>query len=177
MHPAQPSNDNRPAEFDRALLAYTPALKKLAAKLLPTKPQHEREDLLQATLLKAIEDWRKYRPENSPYTWLQFLMRGINQDAISKARTAAKHRPELLHRAVRRTPPNQEHATDVSLVMSRVPWNRVDDIVAIGMGAFYRETAAERGISVERARQRVETARAALARAANDADTRRALAA
>lgn len=173
----QPSNDNRPAEFDAALLAYTPALKKLAAKLLPTKPQHEREDLLQATLLKAIEDWRKYRPANSPYTWLQFLMRGINQDAISKARTAAKHRPELMHRVVRRTPPNQEHATDVSLVMSRVPWNRVDDIVAIGMGAFYRETAAERGISVERARERVETARAALVKASNDAEARRALAA
>lgn len=171
------ANDNRPAEFDAKLVAYMPALRKLAAKLLPTKPQHAREDLVQATLLKALEDWRKYRPGNSPYTWLQFLMRGINQDAISKAITAAKHRPELLHRSQGRTLPNQEHATDVSLVLSRVPANRLDDILAIGMGALYRETAAERGISVSRARERVLSARDALDKAAARADARRALAA
>lgn len=172
-----PSNDNRPAEFDAALLKYTTGLANLAMKLRPTASRQDREDLVQATLLKALEVWQTYRTDKSPYTWLRYLMRAIAYDDAERQGKIAKLKLRLPGVSVTITEPNQEWATDLALVTSQIAPELRDDMLDLAAGAQLAEPAARRGVSRERIRQMVDRERERLEALARRADTRRALAA
>lgn len=177
MSPTHPSNDNRPAEFDARMVAYIPGLQKLARRLRPTASEETREDLVQATLCKAFETWRSYRTENSPYTWLQFLMRNESREDIERAEKRGKLKLRLPGVSITVTEPNQEWATDLALVTRQIAPYLRDDMLDLAAGAMLAEPAARRGVSRERVRQMIDRERERLEALARRADTRRALAA
>ncbi|CAN7601405.1 sigma-70 family RNA polymerase sigma factor [Bosea sp. LjRoot237] len=169
----QPANDNRPAEFDAAILAYVPGMHKLARRLRPEAPGHVREDLVQATLCQAFATWRSYRPENSPYTWLQFIMRDLSRDDIKRQQKTAAFKLSLAGVSVRTTPPNQEHAADLALVVGRISPELRADMLDVAQGAPLAEPASRRGTSRQRVEQILKRERARLAGLERQADTRR----
>ncbi|WP_100961026.1 sigma-70 family RNA polymerase sigma factor [Bosea sp. FBZP-16] len=170
---AQPANDNRPASFDQAMLAYLPSLANLAKKLRPTASRQDREDLVQATLCKAFETWRSYRTDKSPYTWLRFIMRSQSRDDLERRQKAADFKLRLPGVSVTITEPNQEHAADLALVADQIAPDLREDMLDMAAGALLAEPAARRGITRERARQMFERERERLASLARRADTRR----
>ena len=172
-----PSNDNRPAEFDRAIVAYIPGLNKLARRLRPEAPQHDRDDLVQQTLCKALETWRSYRTDKSPYTWLQFIMRDISRNDIERQQKGADFKLRLRGVSVTVTEPNQEHAAGVTQALSMIAPDLRSDMLAVAMGAPLAEPAARRGTSRQRIDQIFTRERERLEGLARRADTRRALAA
>lgn len=168
-----PANDNRPASFDAALLAYLPSLAGLAMKLRPTASRQDREDLVQATALKALEVWHSYRTDKSPYTWLRYLMRAIAYDDAERQGKIAKLKLQLPGVSVTITEPSQEHAADLALVSSQIAPDLRGDMLDMAAGGLLAEPAARRGITRERTRQMFERERERLASLARRADTRR----
>lgn len=173
----QPSNDNRPAEFDAQLVRYLPGLHKLAIKLRPLNRNDERDELVQATLCKALEAWRSYRPENSPYTWLQYLMRSINQVDIKKAKQQREIASRMAGAEYQAALPSQEHSVALSDVLAGMAPDIRDDMVEVAMGSDMAVVGARRGVTRERVRQVFAAERARWASLERRADTRRALAA
>lgn len=157
MQPEAANNNTpRPAEFDARVMAYMPALKKLAIKLVPAG---QREDLIQDVLLWALANWRKFRPDGGFYNWLTLNMRGIAQNkrrsAEARARTAPLADDPYMRRAAAvGAPATQEDglaARDVIAKLARSREGRV--MIRRGLGDTLAEVGKRRGIGAERARQ------------------------
>lgn len=177
MHPAQPANDNRPAEFDRLITRYIPGLHALAIKLRPTASQDTHDELVQDTLCKAFSVWHQYRPGSTPMPWLRFLMRAINRDTlagIGRQRDIASRIGTTPFQAIL---PNQEDAADLSIMLCTISPDLRDDMLDVAQGGDMAQVGARRGVSRERVRQIFNAERARWAALATRADTRRALAA
>lgn len=177
MPAPHPSNDNRPAEFDRLVTSYIPGLHALAKRLRPTAPQDTHDELVQDTLCKALSVWHQYRPGSTPMPWLKFLMRAINRDAlksISRQREIASRLASVPFQAIL---PNQEDATDLSIMLGTISPDLRDDMLDVAQGGDMAQVGARRGVSRERVRQIFNAERARWAALATRADTRRALAA
>ena len=172
----QPSNDNRPAEFDAQLVRYLPGLRALALRLRPSTPPDEREDLVNSTVLKALENWHKYRTGASPFPWLSLLMRGIARDELDKAKALKRTATHMLGAEFQAHLPSQEHAADVRMVMSQITPGLRAEFVEIAMGTPCAHLAAGRGVTKQRMDQIIWAERHRLAGLATRADTRRALA-
>lgn len=172
-----PANDNRPAEFDKQLVAYLPGLHKLAIKLRPLNRNDEREELVQATICKALEAWRSYRPENSPYTWLQYLMRSINQTDIKKTKQQREIASRMAGAELQSALPNQEHAVMLADVVAGMSPDLRGDMLEVAMGSDMAQVGERRGVTRERVRQILAAERARWSSLERRADTRRALAA
>lgn len=169
------ANDNRPASFDAAILAYLPALKKLARRLRPLNKDDEREELVQATIVKALDWWQKYRTDKSPYTWLQFLMRGISRDEME--RSNKQYAAFAAVRPIERTtPPNQEHAAALSMALRSIRPDLRSDMLALAEGGDFRAVGGLRGVSKQRVEQIVKRERERLESLERQADTRRDIA-
>jgi hypothetical protein len=173
----QPANDNRPAEFDKLLVRYLPGLRALSSKLRPMSPPDEREDLVNSTVLKALENWHKYREGSSPFPWLSLLMRGINRNEQDAAKALKRTAAHTMGNAFQATMPNQEHAVDVGFVLGQITPSLRSDLLEIAMGAPCDSLAAGRGVTKQRMHQILQAERLRLAGLATRADTRRALAA
>lgn len=173
----QPSNDNRPAEFDALLVKYLPGLRALAFKLRPSTPADEREDLVNSTILKALENWHKYREGASPFPWLSLLMRGIARDELDKAKALKRTAVHMLDGDFQAHLPNQEHAADIGLVLAQITPSLRAEFVEIAIGTPCAQLAAGRGVTKQRMDQIVKAEQARLRGLATRADTRRALAA
>ncbi len=78
--------DERPAEFDARLMGYLPALYAMAKRLVPPE---KREDLVQDTIAKALQNWRNFREDGGFYNWLRFIIR------------STAHAPKRLKRPLR----------------------------------------------------------------------------
>lgn len=163
----------RPASFDAAILAYVPGMQKLARRLRPEAPRHVLDDLVQSTLCQAFATWRSYRPENSPYTWLQFIMRDLSRDHTRRLRQAAEFKLRLRGVSVTITEPNQEHAADLALAIDRITPAIRSDLIEVAQGAPLAKPAARRGTSRQRIEQILKRERARLAGLERQADTRR----
>lgn len=172
-----PANDNRPAEFDEQLVRYLPGLRALALRLRPSTPLDEREDLVNSTVLKALENWHKYRPGSSPFPWLSLLMRGIARDELDKTKALKRTASRMLGAELQASLPNQEHAADMGLVLAQITPSLRAEFVEIAMGVPCAQLAAGRGVTKQRMDQIVKAEQARLRGLERRADTRRALAA
>jgi DNA-directed RNA polymerase specialized sigma24 family protein len=161
---------NRPATFDKAVMAYLPGLKKLARKLANTAD--ERDELVQDTMAYVFSHWTNFRndpsaPRNGMYNWLTLNMRSIAQGKRQVAANARKNMPkETLAALVGvSTPANQEDIVYANQIVRRLSRSREGRmLVRIGGGEMLKDVAAKRGIGVERVRQLTERAREGLVR-------------
>lgn len=162
----QPDNDNtpRPATFDSHVMAYLPALKKLARKL--TNNDDDREELLQDTLAYALSSWRNFRadsskPKSGIYNWLTLNMRALAQ---RNRRRAASGSHGALGDWDKPVAANQEdiaYANGIIRTLTRTREGRM--LVWRGRGDTLGEIGKRRGISANRVQQLVDKARARLA--------------
>jgi len=163
----------RPASFDAAIPAYVPGLRKLAKRLRPESSRDDIDDMVQEALVRALASWRKYRTENSPYTWLKFFVRTISQEANDRAARHAQLAQALAGTSLEIALPNQEHAAELSLLAERMTPGLRGDILAIAQGAAYKEVAAPRNTSRQRIEQLIKQERARWSAAERRADARR----
>lgn len=142
-----PTNDNRPAAFDAALLGWRPLLSKVAAKLVP---HDQREELVQDTLVYGMQNWRTYNNRYSLGGWLVFKMRGIasNMRRVKKLRQADA---AMLDRVP--VAQQQEDITYANQVLEAIPVDRRAVMHKIAAGCHNREAGASIGVGAERARQ------------------------
>lgn len=155
----------RPKEFDKAVMAYMPALTKLARKL--TNTADEREDLVQDTMAYVFSHWTNFRgepstPKNGMYNWLTLNMRSLAQGKRKVASNARKNMPKANESALTSmaTAPRQEDIAYANQVVRRLSRSREGRmLVRLGGGEMLKDVAAKRGIGVERVRQLTERAR------------------
>lgn len=156
----------RPKEFDAKVMAYLPALKKLARKLA----NNDADELVQDTFIYVLSHWQNFRgdpaqPKSGFYNWLTLNMRSIAQGRRGKERTQRKYMPvkndpDGYVLANVSTAPRQEDITYANQVVRRLSRSREGRmLVRLGGGEMLKDVAAKRGIGVERVRQLTERAR------------------
>lgn len=149
--PPAPANDNRPPEFDAAVMAYLPGLRRFASRL-----EHDREiaaDLVTDTIAEAFEKYENYRGGDL-WAWLRWQMRRVNNRGyVSRNRAPAT---VALDGADSATPASQEVCVDLSNVVSMLPGR--DGVVALrhAMGDTYEEIAGDIGVTKQRVEQIVK---------------------
>lgn len=161
----------RPAAFDAAVMAYRPALIKLARKITNTKD--EQDELVQDTLLYVFGHWTNFRndptaPKNGMYNWLTLNMRSIAQGKRQVAANKKKNMPAAGETALvgLSTPARQEDITYAGQIVRRLSRSRDGRmLVRLGKGEKLREIGARRGVTHERVRQLTERARERLVKA------------
>lgn len=154
-------NNDRPAEFDAKLVAYTEYIKGFIRKIAP---QENTEEVTQDVMLYALEKWHLYRPNDGGFgTWLSWQVRTVVAGYRGKAKTRRKHfseanLDELL--PFRSTEPRQENivmATQTVRKLSRSRGGRM--LVRLATGERMHEIGARRKISHQRVEQLVSRAR------------------
>lgn len=161
MHPTAPSTQ-RTAAFDSAVMAYVPALKKLARKLDKT----DYEELLQDTLTYVFAKWQNFRadpaqPRSGMYSWLTLTMRSIAQ---AKRQLVRPKHVEIANWD-KPVAARQEETVFAGEVLSRLAQTREGRmLVRFAKGEKLREIGKRRGIGAERVRQLIEKARDRLVR-------------
>lgn len=180
--PTQPeaANDNRPAEFDARVLAYMPALKKLAYRF--ERNRQDREDLINETVEVALRRWAGYRPDGGFYGWLVGQMRSVVADVRRRARrhvagpldaafdhnsmddtpmaVSSWHEPTL--------PAEQDNIIELDQVRAAMRPGRAGEmLMRVAAGEEYSTIAADYGVSRQRAHQIVTAERARLRKALN----------
>lgn len=155
----------RPADFDARVMTYMPGLRRLAAKHVP-RPY--REDLVNDTVMYALENWRNYRETGAMWSWLEWTMRGIVTNAAKKAATRDKHvRFVPLTHQDSAIAPAQEGYVRLSEALRGLAAHRHGTVLMRrAMGDTLREIAADRGATKEWVRQMEVSARRELRAAA-----------
>lgn len=150
----QPANDNRPAEFDALMVAYTPGLYQTARTRYHW---HETEDLVQSTLAWALAEWRKYRAGRSPMPWLAGGMANI----VTERKVARDWDAANVERveADALSPPAQEHTTELRQVIGLLGPRDRDVMARVAIGCTLQDIGRAQSVSIERARQLVGRAR------------------
>lgn len=147
-----PANDNRPPEFDARLLAYMPAINKLARRLQPEQP----EDFAHDALVYLLGAWRNFRPDGGFYAWINLNMRAMSAQRHEFNARRNKIRVELTDEmtAVVGQAPRQEDYVAVGEAMAYAQQSREGQIVLRrAMGDSLVEIGADIGITRERVRQ------------------------
>lgn len=150
-----PANDNtpRPTAFDARLLAYLPALRRLAARL-----SKDPEALVNDTVVWALEKHANFRPDGGFYNWLQINMRSIAQAQRKRRRVETV----ALERHDAATQPSQEAAVDLACVRMRLGNRDAVVLARRAAGATLEEIGVDLGVTRERVRQIEERARVEL---------------
>lgn len=164
---------NRPPEFDAALVAYLPGLRKRANFV--TKTNAEAEELLQETVADMLGSWHLCRMETFKM-WAQLKMWQVQFDLRQKAgrmkrRAATVSIDDAAGTSKRETGrasvvpercriyPSQEHAVELAQVidrLSRIP--NGDIVLRRATGELLKDIGAENGTSRENIRQKEERA-------------------
>jgi RNA polymerase sigma factor (sigma-70 family) len=157
-------NDNRPAEFDDAILQWLPFLHKMAARLERNK--QDREDLVNETVATALKRWTGYKQEGSLPGWLAFQMRERvrfmrRQRSVRAASYDAerRHYGKDGHQYIDAlidsigTPARQEDIVCARQVVDALTGRDGDVVLRHAMGDTLEEIGAGMGVTRERARQ------------------------
>lgn len=167
----QPNNDNnqRPAEFDAAVLSYMPALRTLAKKYIPAD---KREDVIQDVLAYIFKTWRGYHGDgygqgSGFFSWLRWCFRSVTGN-YKQRRTLPMAYGSKADEALRTATvmASQERALVASDLLARCEGREGIVLLRRGCGEGLKEIGADMGITRERVRQLEVAGRAKLAKVA-----------
>lgn len=154
--------ETRPKSFDDRVLSYLPALKALAARM--EKMPHNRQDLINDTIVSALQRWQSFREDGAMFSWLKFTMRGIQSNrAKMRAGRLAK---SILMGVKTFSEPNQEHYADLSIAFDKLSGVKHGDVLLkSAVGNTDISIAHELGMSKQNVNKRILAARANLVNA------------
>ncbi|MDQ7264160.1 sigma-70 family RNA polymerase sigma factor [Paracoccus sp. PS-1] len=147
------------------ILGHIPALRAYSRALCRSVP--DAEDLVQETLLRAIENAHRYRPGTNMRAWLFTIMRNrflTNCQKAARERTGAADCASLLAQ-VR---PGQEwhlQATELQAALREMPRHYREAIILVGaLGETYLDAARILDCDIGTIKSRVNRARSMLRR-------------
>jgi len=151
-------NDNRPADFDARLLAYTPFIRKKANRWCALHPSNgEPEDFIQDVMAEALRRGATYSKNYAFGTWIRLICshaiarrkRGSGAD-----KRAAGRRVAIDAAASVSTPAPQQAYAELSETLRNLSGTRDSEILLrIAMGDELHEIGDDLGLSKERVRQ------------------------
>ena len=156
--PLVAANDNnlRSPEFDRKLLAYEPALRRLARKIT-------KNELFQSAMVVMLRRHRECRLETF-WTWAVLCVRGTAQEFVrtnsTKSRSAEVCSLSAFEELPGSTDPHQEDGTDLSRVISLLKGRNGTMLMRRAMGETLEAIGNDHGLTKERVRQIVIKERA-----------------
>lgn len=148
------------------ILGYIPALRAYARALC--RSVTDADDLVQETLLRAIENAHRYQPGTNMRAWLLTIMRNrffTNCHKAARERTGAADCASLLPQVK----PGQEwhmQAREMATALREMPIHYREAIILVGaLGESYLDTARILGCDIGTVKSRVNRARALLRQA------------
>lgn len=170
--PLVAANDNNPRspEFDRKLLAYEPALRRLARKI--TKNEDAADELFQSAMVVMLRRHRECRIETF-WTWASFCVRNAAQEHI-KHNSAVKRTADVVSISAFEKMPGsvdaaQENGTDLAHVLTLLSGRGGKMVLRVAMGETLEAIGKDYGIGKERVRQLVVRERARVQRILREA--------
>lgn len=161
--PPKAANDNNPRdpEFDRKLLAYEPALRRLARKI--AKHDDAAEELFQQAMVLMLHRHANCRLETF-LTWASFCVRNAAQEHI-KHNSALKRTADVVSMSAYEKMPgsvaaSQENGTDLAHVLTLLAGRGGKMVLRVAMGETLEAIGKDYGIGKERVRQLVVRERA-----------------
>ena len=160
--PPKAANDNNPRspEFDRKLLAYEPALRRLARKI--TRNEDAADELFQSAMVVMLRRHRECRLDTF-WTWAVMCVRGTAQDFIrtnsTKSRTAEVCSLSAFEEVPGSTEPSQEDGADLSRVISMLEGRNGTMLMRMAMGDTLESIGSDHGLTKQRVCQIVEKER------------------
>ena len=136
-------------------------LKKFASKL--TQNAAEADDLLQATLLRALEKKHLFQDDTNLFKWTSKIMFNLFvTDYRRKQRFETQYDPEsyIIGQSVSASQDTQMELADVEMAMNRLSDDHRDILVMVGaQGMSYQEVADVLKVPVGTVRSRLSRAR------------------
>ncbi len=145
------------------IVASLPNLRRFAHKLLRHDPQGV-DDLVQATVLRALERQHQFRPGSDLTAWLFTIMRSVHVNEVRQSVRRREREVLLLRpRAAPDDPSIGLIVRDVARVLSSMPPEKSAVIVALRIrGDSLEEVGASLGIRINTIKTRDHRARVAL---------------
>ncbi len=128
-------------EFERRLLAARSLLLNKALKL--THNKDKAEDLLQSTLLRALEHWNSYDPARAIGPWLVTIMSRLHIDTVRKTRFSDELPDDHSSVTYLTQEPGQLHRAALSELLSHVATLPVHMSATLLLAGPYGLTDAE----------------------------------
>jgi RNA polymerase sigma-70 factor (ECF subfamily) len=142
------------------IVALLPALRAFAFGLTRQRP--DADDLVQDTLVRAIQSLHQYTPGTRLKSWLFTIMRNAHRNAFNIARRETTSDYDVLVMKLR-TQPAQEAAaamTDFRALLARLPQEQQEVLILIGgLGFSYEDTAEVLGCAVGTVKSRLSRGR------------------
>lgn len=143
------------------LLKEMPGLRKFASKLAQNAA--EADDLLQATLLRALEKKHLFQDDTDLFKWTSKIMFNLFvTDYRRKQRFETQYDPEsyIVSQSISASQDTQMELADVELAMQRLSDDHRDILVMVGaQGMSYQEVADALKVPVGTVRSRLSRAR------------------
>lgn len=159
VRPVAPSDK---IAFEHDLVEITPALRRFATRF--TVNQDDIDDLVQTTLLRALNRMDLFTPGTSVKSWTFTILRNHFMSEFSRRRREPNlgddHLSDCLH-----APPSQEWAVEksqIAKVVAAFPERISRPLMLVAAGESYGEVAAACGCEVGTVKSRVSRARAKL---------------
>ncbi len=148
-----PAKDNRPAEYDAALLKHMRLVQRMAYKY----DRHNREEFAQDLSAYLLDKWYYYKPIYAFSTWVRMSAVSVSSSRY-KAKTAACRNAVTIYAeddaSVFGCHDAPDSSVDLAAVVSRLDGTRGGKmLLRRAMGDALREIAKDNGISKERVRQ------------------------
>lgn len=150
---------NRPAEFDRAVVAQLRSLRAFARSL--TKDRTAADDLTQETVMRALVSWEHFQPGTNLGAWLFTVMRNRHYET-SRRNARLVEDPEGLMAMTLEAPAEQEPRVELSHVLRAIDRLKPDHRQAILFDMNetpYEEVAREQGLPLGTVKSRLNRAR------------------
>ena len=159
-----PANDNRPASFDARVMAYMPAMKRMASRL--TRDREQRDDLVTDTIIFCLANWEKFREDGGLHNWIYWSMRGVSSNGRRLRRVSLIQDSDGRHMQNLKQMPNQLDALALKEAVIHLNTRTGNALLLYIMGETFNEIAADIGVSPQRAHKMSQEARLALRAAA-----------
>lgn len=169
--PLRAANTNRPTEYDRQVLAYTPYVRRMAYWWCSRHPANgDPADFVQDVMTEAFHRYPLYDAKYTFGVWMRFICRIIVDRRKKKLMTyeaRSRHVSDDCAASIS-VPANQQECAELSQVLARLTGRGGEIIVRCAMGDELGEIGADLGISKERVRQLKNVARSGLVKSLNN---------